>query len=150
MLVCGALVTESNFYLVTVYLPSVVSDGVQSACLRCLGYRSNFYLVTVYFPSVVSDGVQSACLRCLGYRLNFYLVTVYFPSVVSGGVQSACLRCLDRISLADLSLSFLPFQPVPLDWCNKGCGMYYPVYGMVHIKDPLLSIKMNRPRWRSG
>ena len=26
------------------------------------------------------------------------------------------------------------------DWCNKGCGMCYPVCGMVHIKEPLLLI----------
>ena len=26
------------------------------------------------------------------------------------------------------------------DWCNKGCGMYYPVCGMMHIKEPLLLI----------
>ena len=26
------------------------------------------------------------------------------------------------------------------DWCNKGRGMYYPVCGMVHIKEPLLLI----------
>ena len=25
-------------------------------------------------------------------------------------------------------------------WCNKGCGMCYPVCGMVHIKEPLLLI----------
>ena len=24
------------------------------------------------------------------------------------------------------------------DWCNKDCGMCYPVCGMVHIKEPLL------------
>ena len=29
------------------------------------------------------------------------------------------------------------FQPVLHDWCNKGCGMCYPVCGMVHIKEPL-------------
>ena len=27
------------------------------------------------------------------------------------------------------------------DWCNKGCGMCYPVCGMVHIKEPLLLIE---------
>ena len=27
-----------------------------------------------------------------------------------------------------------------LDWCNKGRGMYYPLCGIVHIKDPLLLI----------
>ena len=25
-----------------------------------------------------------------------------------------------------------------VDWSNKGCGMCYPVCGMVHIKEPLL------------
>ena len=30
------------------------------------------------------------------------------------------------------------FQPVLQDWCNKGCGICYPVYGMMHIKEPLL------------
>ena len=26
------------------------------------------------------------------------------------------------------------------DWFNKGHGMYYSVYGMMHIKEPLLLI----------
>ena len=30
--------------------------------------------------------------------------------------------------------------PVLHDWCNTGCGMYYPVCGMMHIKEPLLLI----------
>ena len=37
------------------------------------------------------------------------------------------------------------FQPVLHDWCNKGCGMCYPVYGMMHIKEPLLLIGKNSP-----
>ena len=37
-------------------------------------------------------------------------------------------------------LSYFSFQPVLHDWCNKGRGMCYPVCGMVHIKEPLLSI----------
>ena len=37
-------------------------------------------------------------------------------------------------------LSYFSFQPVLHDWCNKGCGMRYPVCGMVHIKEPLLLI----------
>ena len=32
-------------------------------------------------------------------------------------------------------LSYFSFQPVLHDWCNKGRGMYYPVCGMVHIKE---------------
>ena len=37
-------------------------------------------------------------------------------------------------------LSYFSFQQVLHDWCNKGRGMYYPVCGMVHIKEPLLLI----------
>ena len=37
-------------------------------------------------------------------------------------------------------LIYFSFQPVLHDWCNKGCGMCYPVCGMVHIKEPLLLI----------
>ena len=35
-------------------------------------------------------------------------------------------------------LSYFSFQPVLHDWYNKGCGMYYPVCGMMHINEPLL------------
>ena len=34
-------------------------------------------------------------------------------------------------------MSNLSFQPVLHDWCNKGRGMCYPVYGIVHIKKNL-------------
>ena len=37
-------------------------------------------------------------------------------------------------------LSYFSFQPVLHDWCNNGRGMYYPVSGMMHIKEPLLLI----------
>ena len=33
---------------------------------------------------------------------------------------------------------YFSFQPMLHDWFNKGCGMCYPVCGMVHIKEPLL------------
>ena len=35
-------------------------------------------------------------------------------------------------------MSYFSFQPVLHDWYNKGCGMCYPVCGIVHIKEPLL------------
>ena len=37
------------------------------------------------------------------------------------------------------------FQPVLHDWCNKGCGMCYPVCGMMHVKEPLLLIGKSNP-----
>ena len=42
------------------------------------------------------------------------------------------------------------FQPVLHDWCNKGRGMYYPVCGMMHIKEPLLLIGKSSPCGGSG
>ena len=36
------------------------------------------------------------------------------------------------------NLGYFPFQPVAYNWSIKGCGMCYPVYGKVHIKDLLL------------
>ena len=38
-------------------------------------------------------------------------------------------------------LRYFWFQPVLYNWCNKGCGMCYPVCGMVHLKVPLLLIE---------
>ena len=37
-----------------------------------------------------------------------------------------------------VSFSYFLFHPVLHDWCNKGRGMYYPVCGMMHIKESLL------------
>ena len=45
----------------------------------------------------------------------------------------------DRSFMVD-PLNYFSFQPVLHDWCNKGCGMCYPVYRMMHIKEPLLLI----------
>ena len=42
-------------------------------------------------------------------------------------------------------LSYVLFKPVLHDWCSKGCGMCYPVCGMVHIKEPLLLIEKSSP-----
>ena len=42
-------------------------------------------------------------------------------------------------------LSFFSFQPMLHIWCNKDCGMCYPVCGMVHIKDAMLLIGKSRP-----
>ena len=50
----------------------------------------------------------------------------------------------------DLSLSYFSFEPVLHDWCNKGCGMCYPVCGMVHIKETLLLIAKSSPCGGSG
>ena len=57
----------------------------------------------------------------------------------SASVRSRCGGSSDRSFMVD-PLSYFSFQLVLQDWCNKGSGMCYPVYGMVHIKEPLLLI----------
>ena len=42
-------------------------------------------------------------------------------------------------------VSYFSFQTVINDWFNKDHGMYYPVCGMVHIKEPLLLIGKSDP-----
>ena len=53
----------------------------------------------------------------------------------------------DRSFMVD-PFSYFSFQLH--DWCNKGCGMCYPVCGMVHIKEPLLLIGKCSPCGGSG
>ena len=55
------------------------------------------------------------------------------PLTVCGGSS-------DRSLMVD-SLSYFSFNPVLPNWCIKGCGMCYPICGMVHIKDTLLLIE---------
>ena len=55
-------------------------------------------------------------------------------------VRSWCDGSSGRSFMVD-PLSYFLFQPVLHDWCNKGCGMCYPVCRMVHIKEPLLLIR---------
>ena len=47
-------------------------------------------------------------------------------------------------------LSYFSFQRVLHDWCDKDRGMYYPAYGMMHIKEPLLLIRKSSPCGSSG
>ena len=41
-------------------------------------------------------------------------------------------------------------KPALHNWCNKSHGMYYPVCGMMHIKDILLLIRKQNSLYRGG
>ena len=71
-----------------------------------------------------------------------FIVLVYFIFMVRWVVGSI-LHGVDP-------LSYFSFQPVLHDWCNKGCGMCYPVCGMGLIKEPLLLIGKRSPCGGSG
>ena len=81
-----------------------------------------------------------------GYILSSYMVDWYstfdllsarYASyyTATGGLGGGGVH--ETISMHHIHWSF---QPVLHNWCNKGCGMCYPVFGMMHIKEPLLLI----------
>ena len=47
-------------------------------------------------------------------------------------------------------IELFSYEPILHDWCNKGCGMCYPVFGMVQIKEPLLIGKSSTCSGSSG
>ena len=71
-------------------------------------------------------------------------------NLLSGkSVRSWCNGSSDPSFMVD-PLNYFSFQSVLHDWCNKGCDMYYPVCGMMHIKEPLLLIEKSSPCGAAG
>ena len=62
-----------------------------------------------------------------------------YSSVVRAFARGAMGRLIDPSWGGPIELFLVPAS-VLCDWCNKGCVMYYPVCGMMHIKEPLLLI----------
>ena len=82
------------------------------------------------FPLLLSEWSFTICLTPYNCKYNVLSASInktfpFFPSFPHGGGGGG--------PLSDRS-----FQPVLHDWINTGCGMCYPVYGMVHIKHPLV------------
>ena len=80
-------------------------------------------------------------------KINIYIIIIisyikmhiwFDYNICSSMVKAFAYSAMDR--WIDPSLSYFLFQPVLHNWCNKGCDMYYPVCGMMHIKEPLLLI----------
>ena len=61
------------------------------------------------------------------YKLSTKL---FFSSI--GQDKSKLQKQISKLLITE----YFSFQPVLHDWCNKGCGMCYPVCRMVHLKDP--------------
>ena len=84
--------------------------------------------------------------------LNKYFYIFVFTKLLELRGKSVCSWCdgsSDQSFMVD-PLSYFLFQPVLHVWCNKGCGMCYPVCGMMHIKEPLLLIGKSSPCGGSG
>ena len=72
-----------------------------------------------------------------------FSITMPYNQIVLISIVIFC-RLLD-ISLMVDPLSYFLFQPVLHNWCTKGCGMYYPVCGKVHIKELFVLIGKSIP-----
>ena len=96
------------------------------------------------FLGEVGGGVFACFVLGLGFwgrskrKLLLFVLWVFFSfffflggKSIKGNTNQTIMLQLHR---------YFSFQPVLHDWCNKGCGMCYPVCGMVHIKEPLLLI----------
>ena len=98
---------------------------------------------------------------CFYYKWMSYAIltkksTYFFTwSLHSFNIYGGARCSLRAFAYADRSfmvnqLSYIAFQSVLHDWCNKARGMCYHVYGMVHIKEPLLIIENSIPCVGSG
>ena len=70
--------------------------------------------------------------RVLLYAPSHRQDSTYHGYICGNSVHSWCNGSSDRSFMVD-PLSYFSFQPVLRDWCNKGCGMCYPVCGMMLI-----------------
>ena len=117
---------------------------IYSAYLSVCGY------VCMYVCMHVCPSVR--LLTCLLVCLSVYVRThthtynmhifACLPLYMSGARCSSVVRAFAHGAMGrriDPSWwTYISFQPVHHDWCNKGRGMCYPVCGMIHIKEPLL------------
>ena len=74
---------------------------------------------------MVTNKVKNECYLIRQDITIYKFGLVYYVSV-------SMLYFMFEISITHFVLYW--FQPVLHDWCNKGCGMCYPVCGMMHIK----------------
>ena len=108
------------------------------------------YLMASTFWHVQNASVQFIYCACTGLFLISHHPCIHsFIHSRRKSVRSRCDGSSDRSFMVN-PLIYFSFQPVLHDWCNKGRGMYYPVCGMVHIKELLLLIGKSSPCGGSG
>ena len=134
---------------VLLYAPSHRQDNTY----HCLCYTSRGALAgtrnssmgpshherTLLPRSYISLQVRSECLTCT-YRASccsVRLSRVQVPAFVGSSVRGQEQWIIRSLSPPP-HLVIISFQPVLHSWFNSDCGMYYPVYGMVQVKYPLL------------
>ena len=89
-------------------------------------------LIQIFLTPIFKKNVLRASLNIL--KLFISLPVRYSRTKVMSIVQFPLYVITKSYVLLALSFNYFLFQPVLHDWCNKGCGMCYPVCGMMHIK----------------
>ena len=99
-------------------------------------YRATLARKNILMNYLLNLKIYSSCYF---FHKIYIIKWCYFTKVIGKSVCSSCYP-----SMVD-PLSYLLFQPVLHDWCNKSCGVCCPVSGMLHIKEPLLLIEKSSP-----
>ena len=100
----------------------------------------DFFFVIFYENTTLYHSIM------LGYFLLYYSCSGRINFDTNWQERSVIVRWVVGSIIHEVDpLSYVTFQPVVHDWCNKGRGMCYPVCGKMHIKEPLLLIGKNSP-----
>ena len=110
-----------------------------------MNIKESLLLIRKSSPCNDKSGFPFYIYKCI-YICEWSFTICLTPYVVGAGRSSEVEHSLMvRLVVGSIlhgvdPLSYLSFQPVLHNWCNKGHGICYPVCGMVHIKEPLLLI----------
>ena len=129
-----------NGWLTQPFQQQTTIESCRDVCLGFCLASVCLSQISYWFIAHVNDLLQYCyTLFVLGKGA---LITSCITLLVLGGARcSSMVRAFAHgvmVRWIDPSLSYFSFQPVLHDWCNKGSGVCFPVYGIVHIKEPLL------------
>ena len=114
------------------FVPRSVFEVQQQERMRRRSDNSVQVCTTKCIRSATLAGTDEKTVRQLSsglYRFGMQLC--------GKSIHSWCDGSSDR-SFMVVSLNYFSFQPVIHNWCNNGCGMCYPVCGMMLIKEPFM------------
>ena len=117
----------------------------EKCCISVMGqkahkYNQHFSRVRLWCSTLKKIWLKTVHLK------QTYTATSMFSNQCSttGSVRLWC-STLKKIWLKQTYTATSLFSNQCSMTGNKGCGMYYPVCGMVHIKEPLLLIGKSSP-----
>ena len=121
----------------------IVSYIVSYIIVTCIISYCILYILCHIVSYIIVSCIIYNTVSVMSYFVILYLISLCILSyhIVSYHMSSYFIPSYLILSYIILNLISLSFQPVPHDWCNKGCGVCYPVCVMVHIKETLLLIR---------